>query len=292
MTFALEWWGQIENLIHPYWTIIRLILIILISFLVLSIILRIIKKQLLKKVKSKKQASNVTVFLDLLKYVFAFLFILIVVFTYYNNWGELGFVAGLLTVAIGWALQKPISGVVAWLIIISGRPIQIGDRIIIDGIKGEITNITLTHIFLDEIGGTIDGEELSGRTIMVPNSIIFEGQVTNYTLKDEYILEDVKCSITYESNLKHAEEIVASAVDKIMNDLYQKIPKKARKNPNTRINFSDSGVEVTVRFLSITDQRNRISTDVRREIHKLIIASKDVEFAYPHTEVLFRNKKP
>ena len=36
---------------------------------------------------------------------------------------------------------------------------------------------------------------------------------------------------------------------------------------------------------------NQISTDIRdREIHRSIINSDNVEFAYPHTEVLFREK--
>jgi small-conductance mechanosensitive channel len=49
-------------------------------------------------------------------------------------------------------LQKPISGVVAWLIIVTRRPFYIGDRIIIAGKKGDISNITLTYFLLDEIG--------------------------------------------------------------------------------------------------------------------------------------------
>jgi len=56
---------------------------------------------------------------------------------------------------------------------------------VISSIKGDISNITLTHIFFKEIGGTIDGEEISGRTVMFPTSIIFDEEVINYTEKDE-----------------------------------------------------------------------------------------------------------
>jgi small-conductance mechanosensitive channel len=144
--------------------------------------------------------------------------------------GELGFIAGLLTVALGWALQKPISGVVAWLIIVTRRPFFIGDRIIISGIKGDISNITLTHILLDEIGGTIIGEEKSRRTIMVPNSIIFEQEVINYTHTDNYILDEITTAITYESDLKKAESIILNSVEKIMKPKWEKFPKRLEKN--------------------------------------------------------------
>jgi small-conductance mechanosensitive channel len=244
----------------------------------------------LKKVKTKKQISNVTVFLDLLKYLFA-IFLLIVVLLYFSdNQSEIGFIAGLLTVALGWALQKPISGVVAWLIIITRRPFNIGDRVIISGIKGDITNITLTHIFLDEVGGTIEGEELSRRTVMIPTSIIFEDEIINYNKLDDYILDEIKTSITYESNLKLSEEIMINSVKKIMKPLNEKFPKRYIKKPHTRITFSDSGLNITVRYFTIATKRNQIATNIIREIYENIIKSKEVEFAYPHTEVLFRNK--
>ncbi|MBU1941978.1 MAG: mechanosensitive ion channel family protein, partial [Candidatus Thermoplasmatota archaeon] len=150
--------------IEPYSEILQIIVVILIAFIIFSIIHRIIKGRLLRTVKTKKQRTNITVFLDMLKYLFAVVIFLIVISFYSGKLGDLGFFAGLLSVALGWALQKPISGVVAWLILVLRRPFQIGDRVIISGITGDVTNITLTHIILDEVGGTIDGEESSGRT--------------------------------------------------------------------------------------------------------------------------------
>jgi small-conductance mechanosensitive channel len=245
----------------------------------------------LKNIRRKKQKSNVILFLDLLKYIFAFFLIIIIFSAYYNRWGELGFIAGLLTVALGWALQKPISGVVAWLIIVTRRPFFIGDRIIISGIKGDISNLTLTHIYLDEVGGTILGEEKSRRTIMVPNSIIFEEEVVNYTHADNYILDEVTTSITYESNLEKAEKIILKSVEKIMKPLWEKFPKRIDKKPHTRLKFKDSGIDVTVRYNSIAKERNKISTNITREIFNSIRKNNDVEIAYPHTEVVFREKK-
>ena len=282
---------DIFQYIEPYKNILYLIIIIVISYIIFSIILKILKKHLIKKVQRKKQVSNIMLFLDLLKYLFAIFLIIIILSVYYGSWGELGFIVGLLTVALGWALQKPISGVVAWLIIISRRPFKIGDRVIIKGLKGDISNISLTHIFLDEVGGTIDGEENSGRTIMVPTSIIFEEEVINYTELDDYILDEVVTTITYESNLEKAEKIACDSVNKIMKPFWEKFPKKIPQKPHIRLKFMESGINVTVRYYSIATSRNAIITDIVREIFKTIKTLKDVEIAYPHTEVLFREKK-
>ena len=291
MNSLIEYFDNIIRSIDPFIIqSIKYIIIVIFVFISLSLIFRLIKKGLLKRTKSKKQASNVTVFLDLLKYLFIFLFVIIVLFSFSNSWTELGFVAGLLSVALGWALQKPISGVLAWLVIITRRPINIGDRVIIKKMIGDIRDISLTHIILDEVGGTIDGEEGSGRTIMVPNSLIFEEELINYNEKNEYILDEIKTSITYESELKKAEKIVIESVEKILKDDLVKIPKKYKDKVHTRINFLDSGVELTVRYYTIATSRNQISTDIRREIHNKITKDSKIEFAYPHTEVLFRNK--
>ena len=156
--------------------------------------------------------------------------------------------------------------------------------------KGDITNITLTHIFLNEVGGTIDGEEASGRTVMIPTSIIFEQEVINYTQRDDYILDEVVVSITYESNLKEAEKIIINTVDKIMSSIREKFPKRIRTDSHIRLMFRESGIDVIVRYYTIATSRNEISTNIRREIWNMIKNSPNVEFAYPHTEVLFREK--
>lgn len=280
----------ILEIINPYFVIIELITVLLISFITLRIISRYLKKYLLKHVKTKKQTTNVSSFIDLLNFLFAIFLIIIAITTYYGSLGELGFIAGLLTVALGWALQKPISGVVGWLILLIKKPFAIGDRVIISNIIGDISDVTLTHIFLDEIGGTIEGEEKSGRTVMLPTSIIFDNEIINYTEKDEYILDEVSVLITYESNLEKAELITIDSVKRIMEPYIIKNPKKLKGDPHNRIKFKDSGILITVRYNSLARNRNIITTDITREIFKKIKKENDVEIAYPHTEILFRNK--
>jgi small-conductance mechanosensitive channel len=290
MWFLSVFDNAVEGFLSEYSDLIGLILIVVITFVVFSIIFRLIRRFLIKKVKSKKQMHNVAVFFSLIKYLFALFLFLFIFAYYYGSWAEFGFIAGLLTVALGWALQKPITGVLAWLIIVMRRPIRIDDRVVISGVTGDITDITMTHIYLDEVGGTIEGEERSNRTVMLPTSIIFDQEIINYTGSDDYILDEIKVSVTYESDIESAEKILISAVKEAMNDLWKRYPKKVEKKPHTRLNFLASGIEATVRYVTIAKMRNKISTDIRRLIHKKIISSENVEFAYPHSEVLFRKK--
>ena len=43
--------------------------------------------------------------------------------------------------------------------------------------------------------------------------------------------------------------------------------------------------------MNLDKRRNQITTDITREIYNKINNSEDVEIAYPHTEVIFRNKE-
>jgi small-conductance mechanosensitive channel len=281
---------EIIEYFTAYSSLISMLTFVIIASIIFFIFLKLFHRYLAKKVKTKKQISNITVFLGLLKFLFIFFLIIMVIALYYGTLGDLSFIAGLLTVALGFSLQRPISSVVAWLILITRRPFDIGDRIIISDIKGDVTNITLTHIFLDEVGGTIEGEERSGRRAMVPTNVIFEHAIINYTQQDDYILVEIITLITYESNLDKAEQLITAAVEKIMRPYWETFPERIEKKPHIRLQFRDSGIEVTIRYHTIAMKRNEIATNIRREIFHQIRQTPDVEIAYPHTELLFRNK--
>ncbi len=284
----LDFLYELSENLRLYIGFIQFLVTVAVTLIILIIIFKAVKHFLLRKAKTKREISNITVFLDILKYTFILLLIIIIFSSYYGRWGDIGFLAGLLTVALGWALQKPISGVVAWLIIIIRRPFHIGDRIIISDIIGDVVDITLTHIFLKEVGGTIDGEEYSNRTIMIPTSIIFDQRVINYNYEDNFILDEVKVTVTYESDLIEAEKIVIEAVNTVLKTIIDKFPDHINKTPYTRLYFQDSGILINVRYYTIVAQRNKISTDIRREIYMRIRNSENIEFAYPHREILLR----
>jgi small-conductance mechanosensitive channel len=233
----------------------------------------------------------VTTFIDLLKYTFIVFLLIVAVSLYSGKLGDLGFIAGLLTVALGWALQRPISGVVAWLIIITRRPFHVEDYVSIKNVEGVITNITLSHIIVDEVGGTVNGKEYSGRTVMFPTSVIFEEAVINFTQKDEFIKDEVTITITYESDLKKAEEIVKDAVTTVLKPSWERYPSPMKQDPYTRLKFSDVGVCLIARFSVNIYERDKVESDIRREIWKQISKTDAIEFASTAANYLVQNQK-
>jgi small-conductance mechanosensitive channel len=265
--------------------VIPAVLVLVAAFIFYKIVTIGVRRTFLRRARTKEQKSNVLVFLTLWRYSFIILVLIGLIFYMGGDITGLGVWAGLLTAALGWALQKPISGIAGWIMVILKRPFQIGDRIEIGGVKGDVQEISLTHIYLKEIGGTIATEETSGRVIMIPNSKLFEQDIINYTLQDDYILEQVVTAITYESDLDKAVDICIKAAEKVM----RKFPRMPKK-PYVRTFFQSSGIDVKTRFYVPSADRIWVASDITREIFRGISRSKDVEIAYPHTEILLRKK--
>ena len=247
----------------------------------------IIKATLLKKARTKKMKHNVIVFSSLISYFFIFVSIIFLVVSIAGGFVGLGVTAGLLTAALGWALQRPITGIAGWLMVIVTKPFEIGDRIIIGNVRGDVTNITITHVYLSEFGGTIGGEELSGRKVIIPNSVLFEENIINYTSQNEYILDEVVFTITHDSNIEKAKEIAKKGAKKVT----KKFTKYNQKKPFVRCNFQPSGIDIRVRYYTIASVRQETNSKITEEIFKEITKEEIVKLAYQHTEVFLNQRK-
>jgi small-conductance mechanosensitive channel len=266
--------------------LMRSVVTVLIVFLFFSLVISLVKKALLKKAKRKKQISNIEIFSRVLKYILFLVLVIFALSSYAGSWAGLGIGIGLLSAALGWALQKPITGLAGWIMVVTKRPFEIGDRVIIGSVKGDVEDITLTHIYLKEIGGIVVGEENSGRIIMVPNSVLFEQNIINYTKQDEYVLDQVTVPVTFESNLDKAIEIAKDSARKITKEIIA----ITKNEPYVRTYFKPDGIAVHVRYYSPAKRIQEYSSNVTKEMFDRIKKTKEVNIAYPHRDILVRKK--
>ena len=268
--------------------VIKGILTVIVALIVSSTIMGFIRKILLKRHgHTKHHISNVKLFTRAINYLILILVIIVVVSYYSGSWESIGIIIGLMSAALGFALQKPITGVAAWIMIIFKRPFEIGDRIVIGDYKGDVKDIGITHIYLDEIGGTVQSEENSGRTVIIPNHYMFDHDIINYTLQNDYVLDEVITMVTYESDLELAKKITLKAARRLTKD-FRKI---MGMDPYVRTFFDDSGIKVYVRYYVPVKHRQEIASNITQYIFADINKVRTVEIAYPHTEIVFKDKK-
>lgn len=256
---------------------------VLILYWVFSYLFSALKKFLLKKAKNKKERSNIQIFSQVIKYIVVLLLIIFGILSYSGSFVSIGLFAGLISASLGWALQRPISGIAAWFMVVVKRPFEIGDRVIIGAVKGDISEISLSHIHIKEIGGTIPSEETSGRSILIPNAKLFEENIINYTKQDNFILDEVSFPITFDSDIGDAQEIAKESAKAVLRDYM-----KNTDEIYTRTYFQPSGVDIFIRYLTLAPKRNEISSKITEKIFNKIKNSKKTRFAYYHSEILLK----
>ena len=104
----------------------------------------------------------------------------------------LAVVFGFLSVGIGFGLQNITSNFISGLIVLFERPISIGDRVVVNGIEGDIQEINIRSTTV---------RSLDNISIIVPNSEFISKDVINYSYGDQKYRLVVNVGVSYNSDL-------------------------------------------------------------------------------------------
>ena len=262
------------DFLMPY---IAILLVVAIFFVFSRFFLVSLRRKMLKNAKNKQQISDIKIFSRIFNVVVFCIILSIALFSYTGSWSGLGIFAGLLTACLGFALQKPITGIAAWLMIVIKRPFRVGDRVKIGETKGEIYDITLTHIYIDETGGMAETEDHSGRNIMVPNHKLFENDIINYTLTHDLIIGEISLLLSFKSNIDKSIKIINEVLDKEV----KKFSDQLKKAQSIRATFKDNGIVIRALFYAPVYQMKDIKSKITLEIYNKIKKDKNINFAAP-----------
>ncbi len=133
---------------------------------------------------------------------------------------------GLIGAALAFVLQKPLLDIAGWIIITYHRMYRIGDRVSLGGTRGYVVDVRLLHTELMETGEWMQGDTFTGRQVLIPNSVIFEGPTYNYTRDAPFVWDEVVNMVTYESDIDlaktHMLEAAQEVVGEAMRSNYQR----------------------------------------------------------------------
>jgi len=114
--------------------------------------------------------------------------------------------AGILAAIIGFASQAAFSNIISGVFIVIFKPFQIDDIIEIQGgLKGKVVDITFRHTVI---------KDFENRRIVIPNTKIADATLINSTLDEEKIRKKINFSISYESDVDLARNIIIEEIEK------------------------------------------------------------------------------
>jgi len=200
---------------------------------------------------------------------------------------------GVVSAGVVVALQEAVLAVAGWMLIMLRRPFDIGDRIEVGDLKGDVVDIRLLQTALLEVGQWVKGEQSTGRLVYFPNSYVFRQAVINYTKGFHFIWHEIKFVVTFESDWERARDIILGFAEDISHGAQEEartlLKRLARRysiyyrvlTPIVYTTVGDFGVELTLRYL--TDARQRRTTEDRicRQVLAAFADEANIEFAYP-----------
>ena len=187
---------------------------------------------------------------------------------------------GLIGLGITWALQTPIVCFTGWILINIKRYYRVGDRIKVNEIYGDVSQIDFLNTTVWEYGSTwFTAEQPSGRLITIPNSVVLQGAVINYTRDFEFVWDEITVSMSYESDLAFTKETVMSVARRILGDSmafpikqYREILAKSHidyrisEEPEIFLTFEDSWMNIYLRYLVGARDRRAVKTEILEAI--------------------------
>lgn len=182
------------------------------------------------------------------------------------------FISGAVAIGFGFGAKTIIENFLSGWILMSERPIRIGDVIDMDGNLGVVM----------EIGNrSTQIRRNDGAQIIVPNSQVLESKLINWTRYDPYIRTSVRVGVAYGSDV----ELVKQELQKILNE-----HPLIQDDPQPIVVFEDFGDNALVfdSFFWVSVQSGKEARLLRSEVRTLIekaFNKHHIIVAYPQRDV-------
>lgn len=223
--------------------------------------------------------------------VITMLSLLGVVSIWFDDPTRLATALGLMTAGLSFALQKVITAVAGYFVILRGKTFNVGDRISMGGVRGDVIALDFIKTTIMEMGqpptygdtnssAWVRSRQYTGRIVSVTNDKIFSEPVYNYSRDFPFIWEEMSIPITYTADRDRAEQILLTAADshtlhvsELSNEVRREMERRYSVGledlkPKVYYRPTDNWLELTVRFIAkehgVRDVKDAMSREILR----------------------------
>ncbi|MCB0448192.1 MAG: mechanosensitive ion channel, partial [Gelidibacter sp.] len=133
--------------------------------------------------------------------IIGYLLLIIISITYFTGTiKDFTIILGLFTAGLAFTLQELILSIAGSIYIFLVKVYKPGDRIEINGIKGDVIDVDSIYTTMMEIGQWVSSDNYSGRIVKLSNAFVFKGPVYNYSRDFPFIWDEFNLPIRYGSD--------------------------------------------------------------------------------------------
>ena len=283
----IQQWFQDYPLLQ---SIIKYVAIVVFVLFCIQFIRRFLKRKIENvSIRYKSQKG-----IEVLGY-FVLAFVTILYFT--GSIKDFTLTLGLLSAGLAFTLQELILSIAGSVYIFIVKVYAPGDRIEINGIKGDVIDVDSIYTTMMEIGQWVESDNYTGRIVKLSNAFVFKGPVYNYSKDFPFIWDEFNLPIRYGSDIELAKSIIIEIATNILSEYTQASRERwtevvskyyiedAMVEPTLAITLTDNWVKFNLRY--IVDYKKRRFTKhllhdaIRKEIEatngKVVLASTTIE---------------
>src|SRR3954470_16675710 len=225
--------------------------------------------------------------------IVAAIVILGVLSIWFDNPARLGSMLAIIGAGIAFALQRVITAIAGYFLILRGKTFNVGDRIVMGGVRGDVIDLSFMQTRIMEMGQSpkeqgdapsiwVRSRQFTGRIVTVTNDKVFDEPVYNYTRDFPYIWDEINLPVRYQDDAGKAEAILLKAGrhhaltrDRIDEQELKRLEesfglKVGQIDPQTFWRITDNWLEITVRFLApdhgIRELKDRMTREILAEL--------------------------
>ncbi|QLG26537.1 mechanosensitive ion channel family protein [Halorarum halophilum] len=201
--------------------------------------------------------------------------------------GNIVLSVGVFSAVVGIILAPIVGSIINGVFVLADQPYEIGDMIeLTDGTTGFVDDITLRFTKILTMDNTF---------AVIPNSVIRDDMVKNYSAEDERTRLSIDVAVSYESDVAKARSLIERAASDC-EDVVEGGPDirigtaRYPAKPTCYIDqFGDHGVYLRLRYWAhrpykLLTVRSKVQTEVWRLLNEEDV---DVTIPYPHQHLVF-----
>ena len=218
---------------------------------------------------------------NVIRFVFVFAALVGTFAVLTRQWVGLLVSLGVIGFAITFALQQPLFSLIGWIYIMVKRPYGVGDRVAIEGSKGDVVDVDFLVTTLWEVNGEIvSSHQPSGRVVTLPNSVVLSAHVYNYSYREfPHIWNELSVQVAYETDLEFARTLMIEEADAYLGaemeravEIYRErlaetpVELEVRDRPSVNVTQRESWIELRLRYIVHPRRGQAVRNDLYERI--------------------------